>query len=136
MEIMIVVILIGVIAAFAMPNYQKAIQKAHERDAILQLTAIQAANLVYRSAYTHFYIGTFSNAGDINTALRINIIAQDGMSYTYLSDGKTFTATAIWSAGNDTFSIQVNENPLSTTTAPLNPCCLAGTCLAITGGCR
>ena len=59
MELMVVVIIIGVIAAFAIPNYSKSIQKAHERDMLVQLTSIHASNLLYRS-----YDGKYWNTAE------------------------------------------------------------------------
>ena len=60
MEIVIVVILIGIIAAFALPNYNKSIRKSHERDAVLQLQALHAANLIFRARNGDYFdtVGT------------------------------------------------------------------------------
>ncbi len=126
MELMVVVIIIGVIAAFAIPNYGKSIQKAHERDMLAQLTSIHAANLLFRS-YDGVYwdtAGVLKNMAEINTALSINIIANSGTGYTYISTGgATYTATAGW----DAYTLQVTEGPISST----NPCCATNNCLAV-----
>ena len=39
-EILIVVAIIGIIAGFGLPGYEKMVRKAHERNAILGLTSI------------------------------------------------------------------------------------------------
>lgn len=131
LELMVVVIIIGVIAAFAIPNYSKSIQKAHERDMLTQLTSIHAANLLYRS-----YDGKYWNTGgvgkdmaEINSALSINIIANAGTIYNYNSvAGSTFKATAVWGA----CTLGVTEAPIDGTN---NPCRSSGTCLSTLSAC-
>lgn len=130
MELMVVVIIIGVIAAFAIPNYNKSIQKAHERDMLAQLTSIHAANLLYRSYDGKYWYA----AGDpqdlvaINSALSINIIANAGTTYNYNSaDGSSYTATADWGD----YTLQVTEGAIDDTSVPPNPCCQTNNCLAV-----
>lgn len=126
LELMVVVIIVGVIAAFAIPNYSKSIQKAHERDMLAQLTSIHAANLLYRS-----YDGKYWNTGgvgkdmaEINSALSINIIANSGTTYNYNSaNGSSYTATATWGA----YTLRVTEVAIGAA----NPCCQGGACLSV-----
>lgn len=126
LELMVVVIIVGVIAAFAIPNYSKSIQKAHERDMLAQLTSIHAANLLYRS-----YDGKYWNTGgvgkdmaEINSALSINIIANSGTTYNYNSaNGSSYTATATWGA----YTLRVTGVAIGTA----NPCCQGGACLSV-----
>ena len=42
LELIVVVVIIGVIAGFAIPGYQKAIEKGEERTAIIKLKGIMA----------------------------------------------------------------------------------------------
>lgn len=131
LELMVVVIIIGVIAAFAIPNYNKSIQKAHERDMLTQLTSIHAANLLYRS-----YDGKYWNTGgvaqsmaQINSTLSINIIANSGTTYNYNSaNGSSYTATATW---NIIYTLQVTEAAIDDTSVPPNPCCQTNNCLSV-----
>lgn len=126
MELMVVVIIVGLIAAFAIPNYSKSIQKAHERDMLAQLTSLHAANLLYRSYDGKYWDtgGTDKNMAEINSALSINIIANSGTTYNYNSpDGITFTATATWGA----YTLRVREMAIGAT----NPCCESGNCLSV-----
>ena len=131
MELMVVVIIVGAIAAFAIPNYNKSIQKAHERDMLAQLTSIHAANLLYRSyAGKYWYAaGDPQNLVAINSALSINIIANAGTSYNYTSPGgSTFKATAVWGA----CTLGVTEASIDGTN---NPCLSNGTCLLALANC-
>lgn len=126
MELMIVVIIIGVIAAFAIPNYNKSVQKAYERDMLAQLISIHAANLLYRSYDGKYWDtgGTDQGLAAINSTLSINIIANSGATYNYNSaNGSTYTATATW----DAYTIEVTEASISAT----NPCCASDNCLAV-----
>jgi len=132
MELMVVVIIIGIIAAFAIPNYNKSVQKAHERDMLAQLTSIHASNLLYRSYDGKYWYaaGDPQNLAAINSALSINIIANGITTYNYNSaDGITYTATATW----DTCDLSVTEAPIDSN----NPCRASGvgTCLSALSAC-
>ncbi|MBN1869052.1 MAG: prepilin-type N-terminal cleavage/methylation domain-containing protein, partial [Candidatus Omnitrophica bacterium] len=48
-EIMVVVMIIGLIAAFGIPNFKKALLKSRERSAMLHLSAINGANEIYKA---------------------------------------------------------------------------------------
>jgi type IV pilus assembly protein PilE len=130
LELMVVVIIVGIIAAFAIPNYNKSIQKAHERDMLAQLTSINAANLLYRSYDGKYWntSGANKNMAEINSALSINIIANSGTTYNYNSvNGSSYTATADW----DAYTLQVTEAAVGAT----NPCCDTDNCLVVTYNC-
>ncbi len=71
-EITIVAVIIGVIAAFGMPNYGKAIDKADERNMIVNLKTLRAA--------VDFYIangdalGAWATTAAVNNGLGLSII--------------------------------------------------------------
>jgi len=108
-ELIIVIILIGIIAGFAVPNYGKAIRKAHERDAIIQLTAIHAANLMYQAQQRTFLPQGAGDLNAINTGLNLNIIA-NGMTYTYQNPFGVlpYAGLATWIGAGATFRLGVS----------------------------
>ncbi len=135
MEILIVVVIVGIIATFAIPNYGNSVARTHLQDAIMQLSAIRTANQLYfarTSSYwpTATYTGT-RNVNDINSNLSLNII-ENSMIYTcnaYVSP-TTFTCTATSTPAARSFTVTVTEAPLVTSTPPAvtdNPRCTAGT---------
>ena len=134
-EVMIVVVLLGLLAAFAIPNFQGSIRKAHERDAVMQLTLINGAQKIY-FAQNGFYsptgAGTYTQ---LNTDLGLNIIP-NGMTYTYnRSAPATYRTTAAWTGGGGNFTVRVTQAAVSQS-APLNPCCtVAGACPTLGTGC-
>lgn len=131
MELMVVIILIGVIAAFAMPNYDKSIRKAHEQDIREQLKALHAANLMYNAGNGTYWDTAGAAVTDIsmiNNTLGMHLISNDGTAYAYTgaAGGSRYTATATWKG----YRIDVTQVPLSTT-GTFNPCCGTSNCLSI-----
>jgi prepilin-type N-terminal cleavage/methylation domain-containing protein len=124
MELMVVVVIIGIIAGFALPQYQRSIRKAHERDALVQLTAIHASNTMYRAVNDTYWPGANQNLAQINAGLNLNILAND-MTYTYTrATATTYTARAAWDetgVAND-FVIQIDQTAIDNN----NPCCVVG----------
>ena len=120
-EIMITVVLIGVIAAFAIPNYSKMTAKAHERDAINQLSILHAACQLYKASNGNYFPTNLTTTETINSNFNINIISADGTSYQYYG-GATFYAIAAYGG----WEIKITNIPISP--SALNPCCTLGTC--------
>lgn len=125
MEIMVVVIIVGVIAGFAIPNFSKSVDQSHYQDAVIQLSAIRSANQVYYARTATFWPPTNNNdVTAINTALSLNII-ENGLTYNCdkgTNPATQFTCTAIPTGG--AYTVTVNEAPLS---SPGNPSC-SGSC--------
>jgi len=88
MELMVVVIIIGVIAAFAIPNFQGRMERNIERRAIVNLLAMSGAVRIYLVKNRVAAIGTWNNIGEINTALGLNI-TDTGMDYSCLPNDGT-----------------------------------------------
>jgi prepilin-type N-terminal cleavage/methylation domain-containing protein len=74
LEITTVIVIIGLMAAFALPNYTKAITKADERTAIANLMAIRAAVNMYLANTNTTIIPNMPNISALNTTLGIGIV--------------------------------------------------------------
>ena len=130
-EIMVTVIVVGLIAGFAVPNYSNGIKRNHERDAIAQLTALHATNKIFQAQNQSFFVGSGLSMDQVNTGLGINLIA-NGKTFSYTSDGATYTATFVLSGGSS-FTARVTGADLKETGPGGNPCCSIGPCLALPG---
>ncbi len=126
-EVIISIVIVSIIAMFAIPSYTKANKKTHERDILMQLSSIHAANEIYRAQSQNRSYADFSgDETNINTNLSLNILPNGVIyNYTYVAVGTSgsYTVTATW----DTIEITLIEtafDPLHT-----NPCCSSGVCL-------
>lgn len=127
MELMVVIFLIGVVAAFALPNYDKSIRKAHERDMVEQLKSLHAASLMYKARNgTYWDTSGVSDILVINSTLGIHLISNEGTVYSYTSSGGVaYLADAVLPSIGA--AIRVSPAPLSAT----NPCCASLNCLSV-----
>ncbi len=86
-EIMVVVLVIGIMAAFAVPSYQKSLILNNEKAAVLNLKIIKQALEAYRAengAYWNTNNVKITDLSVINQNLDIHIIPQDssgGVTY-------------------------------------------------------
>lgn len=97
MELIIVTIIIGVIAAFAVPNYERAIARQRVRRLMVTANLIAGAQQIYK-ARNGWYWCDFSapcaimfidgDTSDINTNLGLSILPEAGVGYnTYAVTG-------------------------------------------------
>lgn len=133
MELIIVIIIIALIAGFTYPNYRKAVEKGYERNAVVQMQAINGAMTYYKAQAGVYPDGaTMSDLTSINTVLGLNIVANN-MTYscvtaTYSGPGPGFDCEAASGFG---WEIHVSTNPLR-----LYPYCLDASCpTCTTAGC-
>ena len=102
-ELLIVITIIGILAAIVFPNYSTYVQKGHRTDAISSLINLEAAQENYR----------FSNASYATTFVQLQsyssgITSTSPLSYYSLSisavtsTGYTLTATATGAQASDT----------------------------------
>jgi len=128
MELLIVIFLISIITAIAIPIYDGFILKSRERDAIVQLTGLYGANQMYKARTGGFWDpgGPQGDLDVINQNLGIRIIP-NGMSYLYSPDAGSpatlFSATASWVVAGQAFTIQIDERPVTSEIGIENPCC-------------
>lgn len=119
-EIMVTVLLIGIMAAFAIPNYDKLVRRAHERDIIDALKMIHTASKTTKAHADGYIPGTLPGIETINKVLLIGIMSQDSI-YLYQSHNpQTFSAKGTYKD----FTACVYEGDLSKS----NPCCDSGDC--------
>jgi prepilin-type N-terminal cleavage/methylation domain-containing protein len=122
MELMTVVVIVGVMAAFAVPNFARTMDASHEQDAVTQLTLIHAANHFRHTQEGTYWPATIAEGDsidEINTALSLSLM-NTGVAYTCAPGaivGQTYTCTAT----RGTFSSVLTEAPLSNTN-PGVPC--------------
>lgn len=99
LEILVVIIIIGILAAIALPNFGKAKEHALGREAIANLKLIAAAERIYRMETGVYYpspAATESDVGDINDNLELSL-TEANWDYEIETTGDpvaTFTATA------------------------------------------
>lgn len=122
-EVIFVVVVLGVIAGLAIPQYSKSVQRMNEERAVTQLYAIHAATNIYRARNLEYLDtgGATESLSYINSNLKLAIEA-NGVTYNYTSNGTIFTATASGSG----YTVRINQNTIS----DINPCCVSGSCLS------
>ena len=78
-EVIAVLIIVSILVVVAIPNYQKAIEQARDKEAIACLRLIQAGERIYRSKIGQYYPVTSSGTSDlvdINNSLVISLNAR------------------------------------------------------------
>ena len=98
-EMLIICIIIGILATFAMPGYFKSKEKALDKDAQANLRLIIAAEKILRMETGSY--GAYDNIPQINTGLHLDIPNPATPSWIY----KTIAA-----AGTDTATAKAQRN--------------------------
>jgi len=127
MELIVVVIIVGVMAGIAIPNFTRTIERARVQDATIQLTAIHAAQAI-RFARLKTYWPTDAGVYDraaINSNLNLNII-DNNLEYHCQGNGSG-TAYSCWAARGTIYTVTVTQAALSSETGSENPECADGT---------
>ena len=114
LELIVVIIIIGILAAFAIPNFYKAIETTKVREAISSLKQIKAGEVIYyNEEYTYWPRGSAeSNVAIINRRLRLFLDTGElNWDYYVNATARTsFTATAKRQSGNyATQTITINQ---------------------------
>ena len=130
MELLITVVIVGILAAIALPNFSNGVERTKVLDAQTALSAIASAERIYRMDQGVF--GTMANlttdnytsdpdAGNINTDWDFAIVVGGG--------GTTFTATATRTGGGfngNTIAVDQNFTGVDIPGAPYNGNTYAG----------
>jgi type IV pilus assembly protein PilA len=94
-ELLIVVVIIGIIAAIAIPNLLAARRSANEGSAISALRTIHGANMTYASTYGGGdYAPALTNLGGTTGLVDATLAAGDKSGYRFIATGTAHTATA------------------------------------------
>lgn len=122
MEIIVVLVIVGIAAAFFFPNFNQSTQLTYSQSAEDNLLAIYSAQLNYFNNNSGVYCnaGCGNNLTNLNNNLNLNIT--DSI-FNYQCTGTPFTCTA--TATNGT-TWTINDAPIVLTGANRNPSC-AGT---------
>ncbi len=120
-EIVVVLIIVGILAAFTIPVFVSTIEQTKAQAAKNNLLAIAAAQQKYFEDQTPnaFCTASCTTTATINSNLKLGI--QDPVNYSCSTAGAYYTCT--WNDGTDTLTLAVNA---------------AGTGVAVTcvpGGC-
>jgi type II secretory pathway pseudopilin PulG len=75
LEVLAIVIIIGILAAIALPNFAPIREKALDKEATASLKLIQAAEKIYKleTDFYYPYSGTETVQGTINTNLKLSL---------------------------------------------------------------
>ncbi len=128
MEIIVVLVIIGVIVAFFLPNYNTPMQQARAANAQNNLLAIYSAQKNYYNNNGNYCYNTGANTcadtlADINTNLSLNI--QDDGTYLYQCPNNSFTCTATRNIASSLPLITVTLNVPINLNGEVNPSCQA-----------
>ena len=102
-EIMIVVIILGVIATFALPAYRNASRRASDREAQALLRLVSEAEKIYQSEF-YTYIGC-ANTAACNTNLRLDLPAGGDWVYDCNAPGANYCCQATGGKGTGEWNI-------------------------------
>ena len=125
-EIMVTIIILGVIAALAIPKYGQYMARTYQKGALVQLAAIHEAQADYFFHAGYYWPAppdtTTHGVSDINQNLGLNIVETGQAVYTCSASGAAYTCQA--DSNPTDWTITVTQSSLSTG----NPSCSWGTC--------
>ena len=116
-EIIIVLIILGILAALVGPKFSQSINRARARDAINSLIVIHGAQQVYRARNGSYLNGNLSAINNGTTGLGLNITncssctCAGGVTCTASGTGFSATATLASSLGSANPSCSGNACP-------------------------
>lgn len=117
MELLIVVIIIGVIAGFAIPNYQKAMARQQVKRLMLTTHLIAGAQEIYKARNGRYWCDfglSCMDLNNINAGLVINVVPESGVTYiTYAVTGAESTFFQIIITDGTLFSLNTSSPPLN-----------------------
>lgn len=106
-ELIMVILIIGILAALAFPQFSKTKEHAIGKEAISNLKLIAAAEKIYRmeaSAYYPIPAGPESSITNINNYLRLSIPSGATKNWNYAVNSSNATSTATRTATGGSYS--------------------------------
>ncbi len=116
LELLVVIIIIGILAALSLPNLRKMKEKSYDNEAKATLKLIQAAEKIYYMQNGFYYpnSGTVTH-GLLNTYLKVFLPTSSHVNWNYSTQAGTGTATASRSPSGRSWSIAITaEEPTCT----------------------
>ena len=120
-EIIVVVTVIGIITAFALPQFTKSMEKERARRVNLNLTIIHSSLEIWEANAGSYPASGAQDLAYLNTNLNLNII-DTAFNYTYTNNGSTYTIDA--QKTDASYTIRLTQAAIDTN----NPSCQQGTC--------
>jgi type IV pilus assembly protein PilA len=114
-ELLIVVAIIMIIAAIALPNLLSARMSANEASAVQSLRTIQSAETLYATTYTNLgFSATLADLGGASNAACVASPTQACLIDNQLASGTKSGYTIIWTGDGLTpcFSYTINADPV------------------------
>lgn len=81
MELMITLVVIGIIAGFAIPNYNRALEKSVEKKAILDLGVIRSGWLIYRAKTGATTMPSLASRTAINNKFKLAVTRHPDLDF-------------------------------------------------------
>jgi prepilin-type N-terminal cleavage/methylation domain-containing protein len=94
-ELLIVVVMVGIVASLALPNYSRMKEATYDKEAIASLKLVAAAEKVYRLERGYFSEATSTQA--VNENLKLSLPTGNDKKWDYTITGAStisFTSTA------------------------------------------
>ncbi len=127
-ELIMVVVIIGMMALFAVPNYNKSVGKTYEKAGSNNLLIMYSAQKIKKIGGENYQ--ACNSTSTCNTNLNLSLIA-NGVDYSCTTTGGG-TPTGFYCYGNrsdNSFKLKITE------TGGTPCCCTANTCPSITTTC-
>ncbi|KPK99977.1 MAG: hypothetical protein AMJ90_09075 [candidate division Zixibacteria bacterium SM23_73_2] len=104
-ELMIVVVIIGILAALAIPRFMRATTKSKQSEAKQILKQVYVMERAYRQEKdTYCENGSSASAGGAFNTLGVEIMTNSRYTYSIVADSNSFTATATGNLDDDATS--------------------------------
>ena len=120
-EIIIVVAIIGIITAFALPKFTKSMEKERARRVRSNLIMIHSTLKIWEASAESYPANGAQDLNYLNTTLTLNIL-DTNFNYTYTNNGGAYTVDA--QKTDNSYTLRVTQAAIG----PANPTCQQGTC--------